>query len=136
MATARVARPPPGLAFREGAGPGDAPVVTFEAKRAFDAFADSLTAETMNRAARPYDVTASAGSGTARGASGKGHDQPPVRVDRALVTHRRGAREVPGAVERASRGVFLFGIKHRKRGLVEFADHALARVELAVPRAH
>jgi hypothetical protein len=51
------------------------------------------------------------------------------------VTHRRGAREVPGAVERA-RGVFLFGIKHRSRGLVEFADHALARVELAVPRAH
>ena len=75
MATERVARPPPGLAFREGAGPGDAPVVTFEAKRAFDAFADSLTAETMNRAARPYDVTASAGSGTARGASVKGHEQ-------------------------------------------------------------
>ena len=41
MATARVARPPPGVAFREGAGPGDAPVVTFEAKRAFDAFAAS-----------------------------------------------------------------------------------------------
>ena len=40
-------RAPPGLAFREGASPGDVPVVTFEAKRAFDAFADSLTAETM-----------------------------------------------------------------------------------------
>ncbi len=119
MATARVARPPPGLAFREGAGPGDAPVVTFEAKRAFDAFADSLTAETMNRAARPYDVTASAGSGTARGASGKGHEQraePPstsgaargaavVRATRELAARSRasaGGRDDDGAETRSS----------------------------------
>ena len=119
MATARVARPPPGLAFREGAGPGDAPVVTFEAKRAFDAFADSLTAETMNRAARPYDVTASAGSGIARGASGKGHEQraePPstsgaargaavVRATRELAARSRasaGGRDDDGAETRSS----------------------------------
>ena len=101
MATARVARPPPGLAFREGAGPGDAPVVTFEAKRAFDAFADSLTAETMNRAKHPYDVTASAGSGTARGASGKGHERhaEPLSTSGAA----RGAAVVRATRELAAR---------------------------------
>ena len=51
-----IARPPPGVAFGRGGGDGQgAPLVTFEAKRAFDAFADSLTAEAMNRAIRPYD---------------------------------------------------------------------------------
>ena len=119
MATARVARPPPGLAFREGASPGDAPVVTFEAKRAFDAFADSLTAETMNRAKHSYDVTASAGSGTARGASGRGHErhaEPPstsgaargaavVRATRELAARSRasvGGPDDDGAATRAS----------------------------------
>jgi hypothetical protein len=58
-----IAAPPPaiGVAFGRGhvGGPGDAPIVTFEAKRAFHAFADSLTAEQMNRATRVYDSNCS-----------------------------------------------------------------------------
>ena len=114
MATARVARPPAALAFREGAGPGDAPVVTFEAKRAFDAFADSLTAEAVIRAEHPR-----AGSGTARGDSGKGreeHAEPPsasgatrgaavVRATRELAARSRasvGGPDDDGAATRSS----------------------------------
>ena len=114
MATARVARPPAALAFREGAGPGDAPVVTFEAKRAFDAFADSLTAEAVIRAEHPR-----AGSGTARGDYGKGreeHAEPPsasgatrgaavVRATRELAARSRasvGGPDDDGAATRSS----------------------------------
>ena len=64
-----------------------------------------------------------------------GRDEPTVRVDRAVVPNRRGAREVPGAVAPA-RVVRRLGKENRARGFVKLADDALAGVELAVPRAH
>ena len=120
--------------------------MTFEAKRAFDAFADSLTAETMNRAKHSYDVTASAGSGTARGASGRGHErhtEPPntsgaargaavVRATRELAARSRasvGGPDDDGAATRASSETPLQRHEREMRAKAE----ARARVRLSTP---
>jgi len=112
MATGTVARPPPGVAFvrAAGGGPSDGPIVTFEAKRAFEAFEDSLTAGTLNRAKQPHDVhraeteKAHAGSGKRRGdcmgrdvvaeppsTSGAAHGEAVVRATREIAMRSRAS---------------------------------------------
>lgn len=146
-----MARPPAASAFREGAGPGDAPVATFEAKRAFDAFANSRTAEAVRRAERPRDVTASAGSGTARGDFGKGreqHAEPPnassaargaavVRATRELAARSRATVGSLGAATRSSSETPLQRHEREMRAKAE-ARHAPMPFHTApshIPRA-